>query len=284
MDNFEPPAAPTRFDAYAATVPCEVRDLLDVFEGFVPGARVEMVDRAPQGYAFGARIVDEDGQIGQIWWGGMHPHAHASFQGHGSHDAALLLRECFPEHSVSRADPVLIDSTTPGAYDVLQGHCVELASDLRITVGTAGDHLVTMQGRTLYLGSTSAVVRCRLYDKAAERRARLRNPAKLAALPQHWARLEFQVRPHGIEAKRAAARASPAEVIGAARWARRLALEVAGLDVVPFSASPAWRESDHDRAYHSMLRQYGTTLRQVLNYAGSPECLGLQLAHDLAQL
>ncbi len=284
MDNFAAHASPGRFDAYSASIPCEVRDLLDAFDAFVPGARIEPVDRAPQGYAFGARVIDDDGQIGQIWWGGTHPHPHASFQGHGSHDAALLLRECFPQHSVSRADPVLIDSMTPGAYDVLQSHCIELAAERRIKVGTAGDHLVTLQGRTLYLGSTSAVVMARLYDKAAERRAKLRNPAKLAALPEHWARLEFQVRPQGAEGKRAAALASPAELIGAARWARRLALEVAGLDVDPFDASPAWRESDHDRAYHSMLRQYGRTLRRVLVETGSPECLGLQLAHDMAQL
>ena len=285
MDN-SPFAAigPARFDAYAATIPHHPRDVLEAFEGFSPGSSIVNLERPRQGYAFGATVADDDGQLGVIQWGGAHPHPHASFQGHCSHQAALLLRECFPDHSVARCDPVVLDTCQPGAYDVLQAACVALADELDLAVNCAGDHLVKLEGRTVYLGSPSSHVRARLYDKAAERRAKLRDPAKLAELPQHWARLELQIRPKGASAKRAAAVASPEQLIGASRWSQRLALEVAGLDVPRFDASPTWRESDHDRAYHAMLKQYRSVLYQVLADAGSPECFGLQLVHDLAQL
>ena len=285
MDN-SPGQTPIQpfFDAYAASVVAPVDDLLQVLEDLTPGAFYRQLKRVPNGYAHGYALNDPDGQLGQIWWGGAFPHPHASFQGHASHAAAMLLRECFPGHAVSRCDPVLIDSMQPGAYDVLQDTCTAVAREMRIKVGTAGDHLVTLEGRTLYLGATKSGVRLRLYDKAAERRAKLNDPAKLASLPASWARVEAQIRPHGRDARTAASTASPMALLGSARWLQALALSITGLDVPRFQASPAWRQSDHDRAYRAMLKQYGSTLRQVLGDAGSPECFGLQLADDLRRM
>lgn len=285
MDNSSAQTLPGPFfDAYAASVPAQVEDLLEALEGLTPGANYRQLDRVPHGYAHGYALQDEDGQLGQVWWGGTFEHPHASFQGHASHAAALVLRECFPVHYPSRLDPVLIDSMEPGAYDKLQDCCLTVARDMRVKVGTAGDHHVTLEGRTLYLGAEKSAVRLRLYDKAAERRAKLNDPAKLAALPPAWARVEAQIRPHGRDARLAASSASPGALLGSARWLQAAALSITGLDVPRFQASPTWRQSDHDRAYHSMLRQYGATLLQALADAGSAECLGLQLVHDLRQM
>lgn len=272
------------FDAYQATVHCEVKDLLEAFEGLTPGSQYRHLSRVPHGYAFGNSLDDADGQMGQFWWGGRFVHPHVSFQGHASHQAGMLLRECFPTHYPSRIDPVLIDSMEPGAYDVLQDACLSIARDLRVKVGTAGDHLVTFEGRTLRLGSEKSTALLRLYDKAAERRAKLNDPDKLASLPEHWARVEAQIRPHGREARLAAASASPEALLGSARWLQAAAQAIAGLDVPRFDASPVWRQSDHDRSYWAMLKQYRRTIGQALADAGSPECLGLQLVEDLKRL
>jgi hypothetical protein len=280
VDNFFEP----RFDAYAATLPAVPADVLDALEGLTPGAAWERMDRAPLGYGYGARLVDPDGPLGQVWWGGRHERPHASFQGDASPQAATVLRDCFPGHSVSRADVIAFESAQPGAFDVVQAACLAVAGPLGVKVGTAGDHLLTMEGRTVYYGSPKAAVMVRQYDKAAELRAKLRDPARLAAIPPELVRFEAQVRPQGSEAKRAAALAAPVDLLGSARWLRRMLEQVAGLEVEPFQARPLWRQSDLEGSYWWMLRQFRHVLRAKLLDAGSAECLGLQLVDDLAQL
>lgn len=279
MDNF---TTGCRFDAYAATLRADVRDVLDAFEGLTPGAHWERLARAPLGYGFASQLVDPDGALGVLWWGGQHELPHASFQGDGTPAAAALLRECFPAHAVTRADPIFMESAQPGAYDVLQAAAASIARRHRVEVGTAGDHVVTLQGRTIYLGSPKSPVRLRLYDKAAELRATLKDPRRLAAVPPELARMEAQIRPKGEQARSAAAVATPEELLGSAKWLRDLAGEVAGLEVERFDVRPTWRESDDSRAWQALLAQYGALLERVAAVQGW-ECLGLQIRDDLAE-
>jgi hypothetical protein len=284
VDNFSISGFAPRFDAYAASVMADPDELLQAFEDLTPGARFEAMRRAPQGYAFGWRLEDGDGQLGQLWCGGKdHPLPHMSFQGEASPLAAGLLRESFPRHSVSRADVVALDSVDAGAYEALQAQCLAVAGARKVKVGTAGDHLLTFEGRTLYLGAPTSAVRLRLYDKAAELRARLRDPKRLASVPPELARLELQVRPQS-KAKERAALASPAELLGAARWMREIMARVGNVELGAFSVRGAWRESDNSRTYWYMLSAYGNTLRRVLEEAGSAECMGKQIAQDLKEL
>lgn len=277
MDNSYAP----RFDAYAATIPASPSDVLDALEGLTAGAAWDRLERAPHGYGCGARLVDEEGQLGQVWWGGRHTRPHASFQGDASPAAATVLRDCFPDHSMARGDVIAFESAEPGAFDRVQAACLQVAAAQRVRVRTAGDHLLTMEGRTTYYGSPKAVVMVRQYDKAAELRAKLRDPARLALVPPELVRFEMQLRPQGAEAKRAAALASPAELLGSAKWLRTMLQDVAGLQVDPFRARPLWRQSDVEGSYWWMLRQFRHVLRSKLNDAGSAACLGLQLVDDL---
>lgn len=270
-----------RFDWYQATVATEPRVLLEGLGAL--GGSWEELKRAPQGYGYGRRLVDDDGQVCQVWWGGTHELPHAVASGESSPVVADLLRGQFPEHRVSRAD-VCIDYAEPGAYDRLQGLALGVARDRGITVGTAGDHLVTLKGRTVYLGARSAHTRLRIYDKAEELRQSCgANLAKLAAVPEHLARLEVQVRPQTREAKAAAAVADPVALMGSAAWTRALMLEVAGLELAPFQAGKVWRQADDERAYHAVLAQYGGMLRRKMAVHGDWACLGLQIGHDLAE-
>jgi len=182
---------------------------------------------------------------------------------------------------VSRIDPC-IDYAEPGAYDVLQSIALEVASQHRVKVGTAGDHLLTMRGRTLYLGASSSHVRLRIYDKADELRQKFANmPDVLDTVPDVLTRVEAQVRPKTPAAKAEAAKTSPIELFGSALWLRHFIRRAFDLDIQPFQAGPVWRRSDDDRAYAAMLAQYGNMLLRRLADLGSPECLGLQIVHDL---
>ncbi len=271
-----------RFDWYQATVRDEVPALQACLSELAPAGAWEHLAKVPHGYAFGDRLVDGDGAVCTVWWGGCHPYPHAVISGEKAHDGAQLLRTHLPEHTVSRAD-VCIDYAEPGAYDRLQGLAVGVAKERRIKVGTAGDHLVTMEGRTLYLGATTSHTRLRLYDKAAELRVQYgRDPVRLAQVPPELARLECQVRPQTPQAKMLAARVDPVTLMGSASWMRELMRQVAGLELHPFEAGKVWRQADDDRAYAALLAQYGGLLSRMAATQGW-ECLGLQIRDDLAE-
>lgn len=270
-----------RFDWYQATVRASPEVVRAVLSGLDEGA--EWVESRPlQGYAFGATLDGQEGPVAKVWWGGkVHEHPHAVTSGEHAQAASELLRAELPDHSVSRAD-ACEDYADPGAYDRLQALAVGVARDRGIKVGTAGDHLVTLKGRTVYLGATSSHTRLRLYDKAEELRAQFaRDPVRLCAVPEHLARLEVQVRPQTREAKRMAASVDPLVLMGSAAWMRELMRQVAGIELHPFEAGRPWRQSDDDRAYAAVLAQYGGLFSRMAERQGW-HALGLQIRDDLA--
>lgn len=273
-----------RFDWYQGTVRASPGELMDALGGIDACARWEPAERAPNGYEQAQRLVDDDGAICAVWWGSKHEWPHCIATGETAPAVADLLRCQFVNrHGVSRADCAL-DYTEPDAYERLQAHALGIAASQSIKVGTAGDHLLTKQGRTLYLGGTSSAVRLRLYDKAAELRAKFAGHLpKLLAVPEHLTRLEVQVRPQTAEAKLALAAADPVTVMGSARWTRLLMKEVADMELQPFNVGRVWRQSDDERAYRAVLAQYGAMFSRLKQTLGSWECVGLQIGSDLAE-
>jgi hypothetical protein len=274
-----------RFDWYQATVPAEVGPLRAALEGAALGShRWESMPKAPQGYRFGDVLHDDCGRVAAVWWGGSHDRPHVVASSDAAVPVSQVLRSTWPEHYVTRADPCM-DFAEPGAYERLQGLALDVARERGIKVGTAGDHLVTMKGRTCYLGSPSSHTRLRIYDKAEELRQKFADqPQRLASIPAELARFELQVRPQTRQAKLAAATADPVALMGSAAWSRELLKRVAHLDLPPFEAGKPWRQADDDRAYAALLAQYGGLLGRIVRDLGSWECLGLQLGQDLAEL
>lgn len=276
--------APARFDWYQGSAWTDEATLRGILSEVSPGCEWEDLERVPHGYAYGWRMSDADGRVADVWAGGaQHFHPHFVSSGSCAHDVAELLRAELPgKHTVSRADPCM-DFEGQGAYDAIQDAFVQVAQEQSIKLDTRGDHLLHKVGRTVYLGSTTSHVRARVYDKSAELRHKFQAfPEVLATVPDHLARIEGQIRPKGASAKIAAASASPVELFGSALWLRILMGHVAGLDLVPFQASPVWRKSDDDRAYAAMLTQYGNLFYRLLEDLGSPDCVGRQLFDDLA--
>lgn len=272
-----------RFDWYQGTVRAEVGDLMACLKDLGCNPVWEPLRKAPHGYGFGSKLSDHSGSLAQVWWGGTHFYPHAVVSGETAQAASELLRAELPDHSVSRAD-VCQDYADPGAYDRLQGLAVGVARDKGVKVATAGDHLLTLKGRTCYLGATSSHTRLRLYDKAEELRQQFaQDPVKLAAIPAELARLEVQVRPQTPQGKRLAATVEPMVLMGSAAWTRELMRQVAGLDLDPFEAGKVWRQSDDDRAYSAVLSQYGGLLSRMKADLGSWDMVGRQIGDDLAQ-
>jgi hypothetical protein len=270
------------FDWYQATVRRPENDVIEALLDLEPGLSVSH-SRGAHGYAHAAVVGSEaEGTVARVWHGGSHPFPHVIVSGEWAQPGVELIRARFEmEHVVSRAD-VRQDFSDEGAFDVIQPHLVDAAARHRVKVGTAGDHLLTKLGRTVYLGAPSSAVRLRLYDKAAELRAHLaKNPAKLAQVPPHLARLEAQVRPATHEARFFFSTMEPVEMLGCARWMREVWNAVAGLQLTPINVGRGWRQSDDERAYRYLLAQYGGVLRRMRVTHGSWECVGLQLGEDL---
>lgn len=277
------------FDWYQGTIPRPVDDVIEVLAGLAPRLAISH-GRGMHGYASATMLGNlDEGTVAKVMHGGSHPYPHAILSGDWAQPGAELIRAEFPLHTVSRID-VREDYTEEGAFDSIQAKLLNVAAGHRVKVGTAGDHLLSMKGRTTYLGSTSSAVRMRLYDKAAEVLAKLpsfgeerqRAYARLGInVPEHWTRLEAQIRPATKEAKVELARIEPVEALGCSTWMREVWRQVAGLDLKPVQVGRGYRVQDDERAYRYLLSQYGGLLRRMKVDAGSWECLGLQLGEDL---
>jgi hypothetical protein len=268
------------FDWYQATVPAPVNDVLEALHGL--SERVSMEHgRGVQGYAHTTVLSDSNGPLGRVWHGGTHTHPHVVFSGEGSQAGAEQIRARFPEHYVTRAD-AREDFADEGAFDRIAPVLLGAAQAHRVKVDTRGDHLLTMEGRTIYLGAASSACRQRLYDKAAELRAKFAaDPVRLAQVPPHLARLEAQVRPQTRDARLHFATIEPVAVMGSSAWLREVWRGVVGLELEPVQVGKPWRQSDDDRAWAYLLAQYGGLLRRVKDDLGSWDCLGLQIGQDL---
>jgi hypothetical protein len=271
------------FDWYQATVPAPVDDVLEALSDLASGLQVGH-ERGAHGYGSAACLGSAaEGVVARVWHGGSHDYPHAVLSGEWAQPGAELIRAAFPEHRVSRLD-VREDYAEVDAFDRIQTHLVDAARRHRLKVCTAGDHLVTKMGRTVYLGAPSSSVRLRLYDKAAEMRARIApgDVVRLSAVPECLSRLEAQIRPASSAAKARFASIEPVEALGCAKWMREVWRAVAGLELQPVQVGRGYRQADDERAYRYLLAQYGGVLRRMRNDAGSWECVGLQIGQDLA--
>ena len=270
------------FDWYQATVQAGVDDVMEALCGLVERPNFQHAKGA-HGYAHSTSVHGADGPVARVWHGGTHEHPHAVITGEHAQAGAECIRAAFPDHFVTRAD-AREDFGDAGAFDRITPVMLTAAQANRVKVGCAGDWALTMQARTLYLGAPSSACRQRLYDKAAELRAKFAaDPVRLAAVPEHLVRLEAQVRPQTRSSRREFATIEPLAVMGSSRWLREVWKGVAGLDLEPVQVGKLWRQSDDDRAYAYMLAQYGGMLSRRMQDHGSWACVGQQIGVDLAE-
>jgi len=245
------------FDWYQATIPSPPPFIIDTL-GQSLGAADLRDDPGRNGYATRTSLIDGDGDVlAAILHGGNHERPNVQGTGHDAPAVADAIRSHFPAHFVTRCD-VAEDMIGDGSFDQLLPVCRATAR----RNGAKGRSIVpddVEDGRTYYIGSPTSEVSARLYDKTAERRAKL--PAECHPdIPQDWTRLELQVRPKRAR-REALARCDPDAVWGASRWSQQLALEVFALELDRIEA-PRFPSSDAQTFQH-MLAQYAATLARL---------------------
>ena len=270
------------FDWYQGTIRTGADDVVEALGGLAEPSTYQH-GRGVHGYGHSTVVEGPDGPVARVWHGGSHAYPHVVITGEHAQAGAELIRAQFPEHVVTRAD-AREDFADAGAFDRILPVMLSAAEAHRGKVDTRGDHLLTKQGRTVYLGAPSSACRQRLYDKAAELRSKYAaDPVRLAQVPEHLTRLEAQVRPQTREARERFASIEPLAVMGSSAWLRFVWQQVAGMELEPVQVGKVWRQSDDDRAYAYLLAQYGGLLRRMHADLGSWACVGAQIGHDLAE-
>lgn len=182
---------------------------------------------------------------------------------------ADIVREQFPAHRVSRLDSCQ-DYFHADAYDYLRKLALDIGQKNRVQCREIVKPLKDSDdGRTLYLGSSTSAVSMRIYEKG-----------KQLQRDTEWVRAELQVRPQKDQ-KAMMAMLNPTQVWGLSKWSHEMGVQLGKRNLQRVEAQ-VYQQSDHDRAYRFMLKQYRRVLEAMLASHGSPEAVGAQIFYDLA--
>lgn len=224
-------------------------------------------------YNSAAAFVCGDETRFKIHFGGQNEEHGPNVIGSGSSAQHLseVIRSRFPAHRVSRLDSCE-DYFHADAYDYLRSVALKIAKVQKVQCREIVKPLPDSDdGRTLYLGSQSSAISMRIYEKG-----------KQLGTQDEWVRAELQVRPQK-DVKSIAAMLDSTEVWGLSKWSHAMAVQLGKKGLQRVDAQ-VYEQSDHDRAYRFMLKQYRRVFEQMLATHGSPEAVGAQIAYDLEHL
>lgn len=256
-----------RWDWYQATVETEpdhvIAELLRAHE------LASISDCPPiRPYERGVAIVRGDRTLARCFWGGVNPKPHVIATGEDSPAVAEVLRGGIP-HRVSRAD-ACEDYEAAGAWERISGMWLDAADEFGVSVKHEGDFHRGTNGRTLYLGAPTSVVRARCYEKGVQ-----------LGIDRPIVRAEVQCRPKS-HARALVSKLEPGEAWGLSRWSRSLGEALTGLDIPRVPAGTLYTPTDTDRARAALLRQYGKHLQAWADELGSWEKLGSAIGDRLS--
>lgn len=262
-----------RFDWYQASIPGAspevVMDALSSSNRFGDWEQTKPLNR----YNSAAAFVLGSETLFKIHFGGQNEEHGPNVLASGASAQALadVIRSEFPQHRVSRLDSCE-DYHHPDAYQYLRAIALKIANEQRIKCREIVKPIAACDdGRTLYLGSPKSPVSMRIYEKG-----------KQLGVDGHWVRAELQVNPQK-DVKSIVSMLDSTEVWGLSKWSHAMAVKLGKKGLQRVDAQ-VYQQSDHDRAYHFMLKQYRRVLEQMLASHGSPEAVGAQIFYDLAHL
>lgn len=262
-----------KFDWYQASIP-EVRPEVVMDALSASDYYGEWVETRPlKGYDVGSQFVMGQEVLYRINHGGQNAEYGPNVLGSGAAAPKLaeVIRTNFPSHRVSRLDSC-VDYHHPDVYSYLRKKALKIAKEQKVQVREIVKPLEESDdGRTLYLGSQTSAISMRIYEKG-----------KQLGCGIEWVRAELQVRPQK-QTKLIASMLSPLEVWGLAKWSHAMAVQMGNADLQRVDAE-VYQQSDHDRAYRFMLKQYRRVLERMNVTHGSWETVGAQIGYDLAHI
>lgn len=259
------------FDWYQATLDAEPNGVIDGI-GHDLGAASVSQERGRNNYLSTFLLKSEEGDIlATVLAGGNGGRPNVTGSGSNAEAVATSIRSRWNLHDVTRVDAAE-DIGGEGVFDQLEIICRGVARQ----AGVKGHRVLPddpADGRTYHLGSPTSTSQVRLYDKAAETRRRL--PVdRHHEVPDHWTRLEAQVRPRGAQ-RSLMAMSAPETVWGAAKWTHTLARQVfRGMSIERIKPDILHSTSDAI-AFGHLSMQYGPLLRRMAGNKGREQVLDL---------
>jgi hypothetical protein len=266
-----------QWDWYQATIPDRPEPLISALACLSDQPSIRD-GNGLHGYRNRTDILDQGNVVASILHGGQNGHPNAWASGEFAPAFAEVLRSVRPVHFVTRCDSCL-DFEEPGLFDRVSALLLDFADRTHLKTSLAGDWHGREDGRTLYLGSPSSLVRLRWYEKG-------RQLAKLLAIEgihrPDWCRLELRVRPEGFR-RELAASCPPEEVWGFSRWSSRALRTVSAIDVRRAAPSLVTKSSD-DRAFRHMVSQYAGVLLRMQEKIGTPADVGISIFQEIERM
>jgi hypothetical protein len=272
-----------RWDAYSATVhDLHERVLERLVERFP-----HTLDELQQGpglnsYAHSYRGLDMRGdELFRLMFGGVNPAPHVKVQGVYSPDVAQVIRDCWPEHRVSRADSAF-DVSEPGIFDVLVERFQSFCAHFNLLWRQVGDWRPDglrdpLSGRTFYVGSRTSLCYLRVYEKGLQMLQKARPEDEPPDL--NWVRVELEVKPQDRTQKARLAHITPEQAWGVSRWAR-CALQAINGHATERVIMWEPKETNAYRAVRHALRQYKDSMKIVHENEGGDEAF-MRFVHSV---
>lgn len=273
--NHVQPANTGVFDWYQATTNHKIDQFRDVMS-----SKYDLADWKPMrgmhNYHNGAQLVRGETVLLSALWGGPNgENVHAWSSGYEAREFSKVLRETMPKHTVTRADCAL-DFIEVNAWDSIELLSKHVSDEHDIKIQHLGDFHKKLDGRTLNIGGQKSDVRVTCYEKGIQVGD---NP--------NWVRAEVKVKPPkphpkstALDPRIAVSKMQPIELWGCSIWSNYLLSQLTG-QIVPSLAMRTWRDSDDERAWRFMCKQYKNVILKKLIDHGSPSALGEQLIHDI---
>lgn len=248
------------FDAYTITVeasPIDVFDYLsnDLLLSLEPA-------KASLGYHYSYRIFCGADAVGFLQYGGDNTGGRVYVSVLGSYSQVFYdhISKSDFVYYVVRAD-VKFDYIGSDVYNRLYTRLVDLAKQKYLKTSLAGDWVQNREGRTLYIGSRSSVYMLRMYEKYKQTKLLTDNEV---------CRLELEVKPKGDQRLRAR-HFTPLDFIASCAWSSEFFNSLNfGVDIIP-ALGTIRKETDQERAYAWLKKQYLTTLRKQFEIFGGCE-------------
>lgn len=230
------------------------------------------------GYRTRTDILDQGNVVASVLHGGQNGHPNAWASGEAAPAFAELVRALLPVHFVTRCDSCL-DFEEPGLFDRVSALLLDFADRANLKTNMSGDWHRGVDGRTLYLGSPSSLVRLRWYEKGKQLSKVL---AMEGIYRPNWCRLELRVRPEGFRREHAAT-CPPEEVWGYSRWSSRALRTVSAFDIRRVAPSLVTKSTD-DLAFRHMVSQYAGVLLRMQEKIGTPADVGISIFQEIERI
>ena len=263
------------FDWYQATIAVAPQTLGEALLDALPGAHGFKAGRGRNNYHHSMAVLDSDGEtLATVLHGGPNGDPNAWASGERAEAFAEVIRRLWPEAH----RPTRIDSAADllADYPTVRDRCRALAAPSRVSGFEIAAH-GPEKGSTDYLGSKSARVQHRLYEKGKQMAGLVVDPS---TVPANWLRLETQWRPDK-SARAVASTVTPGEVWGVSPWVQAIAREVIGTNPERLRSRPKLL-TDFERCHRAMLTMFGPHLTALFaRHGNDAEAVGRLLLADL---